>query len=494
MTLEIGGTLQHHKDYKKNIDNWDRVDNVIAGEVEQYLRNVGKNEPDSNYAAIRQAEYADGAVLHNFTLKTRDGMQGAIFLRAPTVELPSQLEYLLNDCDGNGLDLIQQAQSAVDQDLRKGRLGLLVDMPNTEEVPTIAQIESGEIVPRIQLYTAQDIIDWKVVRYGSIQKLQSITLREEYDTTNGGIGDYTPQYQYRVLGLDEDGNYYQEIWYQNDDDKNSLGIVAKGGSTTVYPKINGAISKEIPFYFIGADNNSYKISTQPLLPIANLNIGHFRNSADTEENSFVCSQAMLTISPGENVSPEQWGELNPNGVVIGSRRGLYLGTGGSAAFIQAAESDKAMRLMEIKEGQAVQLGAQLITPTQQVTAEAARIQQGANGSILSNVSQNVTAAYRKAIAKCGEFLGVTQEATFALSNDFFYQSLTAQERAQWVSEIMTGITPVDLFYARLRQTGEIPDDLKDEKIAAMIKEQGPMGMTVEPPADDIEDEELDGDA
>jgi hypothetical protein len=59
---------------------------------------------------------------------------------------------------------------------------------------------------------------------------------------------------------------------------------------------------------------------------------------------------------------------------------------------------------------------------------------------------------------------------------------------------MTGITPVDLFYARLRQTGEIPDDLNDEDIAGMLSEQGPMGITAEPPADDIEDEELDGDA
>jgi hypothetical protein len=155
-----------------------------------------------------------------------------------------------------------------------------------------------------------------------------------------------------------------------------------------------------------------------------------------------------------------------------------------------------MKLMEIKEGQAVQLGAQLITPTQQVTAEAARIQQGANSSILSSVAQNVTAAYRKAIEKCGEFLGVTQEATFALSNDFFYQSLTAQERAQWVSEIMMGITPVDLFYDRLRQTGEIPDDLVNDQVAAMIKEQGPMGMTTEPTNDAIEEEDAgtDGDA
>lgn len=215
MALEVGGALQYHADYKKSVKNWDRVDDVIFGDVAKYLRNVGKNESDKDYAKLRQDEYVDGAILHNFTAKTLAGMQGAIFLRAPTVNLPKQLEYLLENSDGNGLGLIQQSQDSVDEDLRKGRLGILVDMPTSEEVPTLAQIESGEKVPRIQTYMAQDIIDWKTVRYGSINRLQSVVLREQYDANNGLFGEFIPQYQYRELGLDENGYYYQRIWYQD---------------------------------------------------------------------------------------------------------------------------------------------------------------------------------------------------------------------------------------------------------------------------------------
>ena len=43
---------------------------------------------------------------------------------------------------------------------------------------------------------------------------------------------------------------------------------------------------------------------------------------------------------------------------------------------------------------------------------------------------------------------------------------------------MTGVTPLSLFYARLRQTGEIPDDLDDDAIAKMLAEQEPMGMAL----------------
>lgn len=488
MSLKIGGKLATHPQYDKYAPNWQKVDDVVTGDVDHYLRNVGCSESNAEKAEKRQREYIEGAILHNFTVRTRDGMQGAMFMKPPTINLTSQLEYLLDDCDGNGMNLEQQMQDSADQVLRKGRAGLLVDMSSVEEVPTIAQIESGEISPRIQMYIAQDIIDWKTVRLGSINRLCEIVLREQYDTgIRTGISDYTPNYQYRVLGLDENGFYYQEIWFLDKSDKLQQGI-SGNGEVRIYPVINGSKSREIPFYFIGADNNSYKVGTQPLLPIAELNIGHYRNSADTEENSFVCSQAMLIIALSDHISVKDFNDENPNGVQVGSRRGLNVGPSGSAMFIQAAESDKAMKLMERKEQQAVQLGAQLITPSQQVTAETARIQQGANGSVLSNISSNITDAYRKAVDMCGLFLGVTQASEVELSKDFFYQTLTAQERAQWVSEVMSGITPVELFYKKLIQTGQYPEEITKEEIESMLNDQQPMGgFAAEIQDDDIAD-------
>lgn len=468
-----------HPDYDDALPDWEKVDNVIDGDVNQYLRNVAKCESTQQKKTDRQKEYEEGAILHNFTLRTRDGMQGAMFLRTPTIELPDNLNYLKDNADGNGLGLEQHMQESADQVLRKGRAGLLVDMPTTEEAPTIAQMERGEMVPRIQMYKAEDILNWRTVRFGSINKLMRIVVREEYDASLFGFNsDYIPQYQYRVLGLDDSGLYYQEVWYAD-----KQGSFESGGNIRIEPIANGSRLNYIPFFFEGADNNTYRIGTKPLLPIAELNVGHYRNSADTEENSFVCSQAMLIIALSEQVDAKVFADENPNGVQVGSRRGLNVGPRGDAKFIQAEESDKAMRLMEKKEEQAIQLGAQLITPSRQVTAETARIQQGANGSILSSISTNISDAYRKAIAACQDFLGSNGEFQLQLTQDFFYESLTAQERAQWVSEIMTGITPVELYYSRLRQTGEYPEDATNEEIERMLSEQPPMGGFAAGPVD-----------
>lgn len=470
-----------HPEYDKNLPKWQKIDDAINGKpaVDKYLRDVGCNEPDKKYAQERQKEYIDGAIWFGFTLNTLDGFVGSIYRKKPVIEIPPQLDYLIGNVDGNGLTLVQQSKESTRQVIGKGRQGLLVDMPNVEETPSIEQQENGEIVPRIQTYLSQAIINWRTKRVGSINILTMIVLAEPYDRDISdsefllGGDDYDfYDVQYRVLGIDDEGYYYQEIWYQERKEGELITDMVDGKVKRVYPVQNGSRMRSIPFYFIGSSDNDYKVDPAPLGSIADLNIGHYRNNADTEENSFIASQAMLVISLGEGVTSQDFNEANPNGVRIGARRGLNVGAGGSASFIQADESDKAMRLMKEKEEQAIAIGAQMITPSVNITAESARIQNGANTSQLSTIADNVSEAYTMALQQCALFLGSSDDVSFKLNQDFFFKSMTAQERAQWVNEVMQGITPISYYYRALREAGEFPSDATDEEIATLI-EQNP---------------------
>ena len=53
---------------------------------------------------------------------------------------------------------------------------------------------------------------------------------------------------------------------------------------------------EILFQFVGAENNSPDIDFPPLYDLAELNIGHYRNSADYEETSFIAGQPTPVVS------------------------------------------------------------------------------------------------------------------------------------------------------------------------------------------------------
>lgn len=460
-------------EYQRHVNNWKRVRDAVAGELRNYLRNVGANENDKKYGDARQAEYEDGAICYNFTKRTLAGMVGAVMRKQPEQIIPSKLKYLLDNCDGSGVGLLQHAQDTLMEIDSVGRGGLLVDAPNTGAA-TMAEQNSGLLNPVIAYYSAENIINWRLERTGSVNRLALVVLREPFQYYVQG-NEFQPQTgeQYRVLDV-VDGKYRQRLWRFGDADTFETTF------EEVFPKLGSLPAGEIPFTFIGASNNDATVDDAPLLPLANLNIGHYRNSADNEENLFVVSQAMLIIAPGQSISPEQWQELNPEGVKFGARRGINVGSGGDAKLIQAAATNALTEAMKQKEEQAIMIGAQLITPTTQITAESARLQRGADTSVMSTIANNVSEAYTRALKWCAAMLSISPgtEIEFKLNTEFFLQMMTAQDRAAWMADINAGYLPVTAYYAALRAAGVT--DWSDADIKTAVEEQPAVAVERQP--------------
>lgn len=462
MTDSYSSVKTVHRDYAANAPKWKKVRDVLAANCTSYLRNVGASEPDETYARQRQGEYADGAVFYNFTKRTLSGMVGAVTRKPPEIELPRELEYLLTNSDGAGLGLESQSQDALREIDAIGRGGLLVDAPDAAAA-TKAEQNAGKLNPRIQFYTAENIVNWRKQKHGSTQVLSMVVLREAYEYVNAAnefqqlCGEV-----YRVLEL-VDGLYQQRIFTFD----NQGAFI--GEPQVITPNRAGKRMDYIPFVFIGADNNDDTVDPAPLDTLADINIGHYRNSADVEESAFVCSQPTLMVYPGDNMSPQAFQELNPNGIRIGSRRGHNLGAGGASELLQAQPSNLARELMKDKEQQAVMVGAQLITPTAQITAESARLQRSADTSIMATIAINVSMAYEQAIKWCAEMMGLSGDITFELNTELFLSMMTAQDRAQWLVDVNAGLLPATSYYAALRSAGvtnwtdeEIADDLESQ--------------------------------
>lgn len=457
-----------HREYRAYLPKWEKVRHAIAGDLKRYLRNVGKNESDNAYGELRQREYEEGAICYNFTKRTLSGMVGSVMRKDPEQTIPKELEYLKDNCDGSGVGLWQHAQDTLMEIDSIGRGGLLVDAPQTGAA-TMAEQNKGLLNPVIVFYTAENIINWRLTRVGSVNRVSLIVLREVWEYSSAG-DEFDIQYgeQYRVLDIDSNNNYRQRLYK----------FKAEGGDAepveTIYPQLGDNLKGVIPFTFIGATNNDHTPDDPPMLPLAELNIGHFRNSADNEESSFVVGQPTLFISPGENFSLENFKAANPNGVKMGSRTGHNIGAGGTAQLIQAQENNLAKQNMLDKEQQAVQIGAQLITPTVQVTAEAARIQRGADTSVMATIARNVSQAYTSALKWVADMLNVDgSEIEFKLNMEFFLKSMTAQDRAAWIADINAGLLPATAYYEALREAGvtnwtneQIQDAIADQPIAS----------------------------
>jgi Domain of unknown function (DUF4055) len=472
-----GGVKTRHRDFNAAYGIWQKVRHAVAGDLVSYLRNVGANEPDPNYGAARQKEYRDGAICYNFTKRTLSGMVGAVMRKEPEQTIPDKLEYLLQNADGSGVGLWQQAQDTLGEIDSVGRGGLLVDAPNVQAA-TMAEQNAGLLNPVLAYYTAENIINWRTERVGSVNRVVMVVLREQYEYQDGADEfSYMCGEQYRVLDV-YDGKYRQRV-YRFD----ATGAELTGEVAEIYPQLGGLDAGLIPFTFIGATNNDHTIDDAPLLPLAELNIGHFRNSADNEESSFVVGQPTLFIAPGESMSLEIFKEANPNGVKMGSRSGHNIGAGGNAFLVQADANSLAKDNMLQKEQQAIQIGAQLITPSQQITAESARLQRGADTSVMSTIAANVSQAYTQALKWVAGMVGGPEDGIeFRLNTDFFLQPMTAQDRAAWMADINAGLLPATAYYAALRRAGvtewsdaDIKDAIADQPIPTVQQSQDVAG-------------------
>ena len=472
-----GGVKTRHSTYDKAFGMWQKVRHAVSGDLVSYLRDVGKNEPDREYGRARQKEYEDGAICYNFTKRTLSGMVGAVMRKEPEQTIPAKLEYLLENADGSGVGLWQQAQDTLGEIDSVGRGGLLVDAPNVQAA-TMAEQNAGLLNPVLAYYTAENIINWRTERVGSVNRVVMVVLREEYEYQSGQDEfSYLTGEQYRVLDIIK-GKYRQRL-YKFD----QKGALLTGKAEEVFPLLGSLDQGVIPFTFIGATNNDHTIDDAPLLPLAELNIGHFRNSADNEESSFVVGQPTLFIAPGESMSLQVFQEANPNGVKMGSRTGHNIGAGGNAFLVQAEANNLAKENMRQKEEQAIQIGAQLITPSQQITAESARLQRGADTSVMATIASNVSQAYTQALKWAAAMVGAQDaEIEFKLNTDFFLQPMTAQDRAAWMADINAGLLPATAYYAALRRAGvtewsdaDIQDAIADQPLPSAQQAQDVSG-------------------
>lgn len=453
-----------HEEYNAHIAEWQLVRNAVRGTVSHYLRNVGKSESTLIAQQERQDEYIAGAIYYNFVARTLRGMQGAVFRQDAEIELPTELEYLLTNADGNGLGIEQQAQQAISEDASIGRLGLFADMPADASKASLKDQKDGMINPNILLYTAENIINWRTKQVGAIKMLCMVVLREPFEYIDpSNKYSVIRSVQYRTLELDEDGLYIQTL------EREYIG--EKQTSIEMFePKMNGKRITKIPFTFVGAEDNDYTVDQPPLKALSELNIAHYRNSADNEEQLHTCAQAMLIVAPGD-ITVDQWSEMNPNGIKFGSRRGVNVGTGGNAFLLQAQAGNALAEAIKTKEDQAVKIGAQLITPQVAQTATEARIQQGADTSVLSSITVNVTEAYNFMIQCCADFLGNTEEFKFKLNTDFFLNELTAQDIDALVRLWQAGGISKSVMDSKLVEGQVIASDVNLEEMNTTIESE-----------------------
>lgn len=462
------------REVETNSAAWQMVNDVVAGEMavkaqgQKYLPKPNPTDRTKENDA-RYSQYIDRAVFFNATGRTLDGMIGIALRNGPELELPASMEFVKTDIDGSGGGISNQAHRVLEDVLKTGRDGLLVDYPSVDGAVSLAQQQEKNIHATIAVYTAENIINW---RLDAFNNLALVVLFEQHEEISGYGVDLVDQWRELVIGRlsTEDENtgsrYVVKVW-RKDDDTGDFYIHQE-----YEPKdAAGRPWTRIPFTFVGAVDNNHEIDKAPLLDLAALNIAHFRNSADFEESAYFVGQPTFAFSGlDDQWMADYWNE----GVYVGSRSVIPLPAGGAATILAAPENTLAGRAMETKEKQMAALGARLLTQGEAIkTAEQSRSETAAAHSVLSLAVENVVLAYQKALEWVLAFTSKENaEIKFVIDTDFTGLNADPNLLNAIVAAWQAGSIPTADKNSALRQIGIIDPKKSDEDIEDEIDAMG----------------------
>jgi len=449
-----------HPEYQKYVPVWTRTRDAVKGaravkeKKHEYLPVPDNSSGDERKGTetVRYRQYIKRAVFTNFTGRTKNALVGAAFRKNPNFELPELVDYLSRDATGDGLSLIQLAKDELSNLLETGRSILLVDYPPAPDGLTVEQIQMLDLRAAIIPYSAEAVINWKTDTIAGRKMLTMCVLAETYLDPEDEFS-HESKTQYRVLRLRDDG-YTQQLYRED-----------RAVTDEIYPKkADGSVWQEIPLAFIGSKNNDPTIDEAPLADIADVNIAHYRNSADYEESCFLTGQPSLFLT--HSLSPEQFQQYNPQGIKLGSRAGHVLGETGGATLLQADPNNLVMEAMKNKEASMVMIGARIITDRAgNETAEGARIRFASENSVLGDLVNNLSQGIAQAIEWVCEFMGAqADDVEFQINDEFYDKSVDPQLIMSMVTLLDRSIIAEKDIFDRLKSAGVIDPERTLEEV------------------------------
>lgn len=429
----------------------------------------------------RYDNYKHRAVFYEVTARTLAGLMGQVFSRDPVSEIPDEMDIVENDATGSGVTLDQLAKMTLGYTLSFGRSGLMVDYPSMTTAVTKAQQDSGEVRPVILSFGPEQIINWRTLYVGAEQRLSLVVITETWPYFDDGFEIKTAA-QFRVLRLTPDLQYVQEIWREPEPTSWVAGTEVPKGKNFVLTEQytptgpDGKPFDRIPFLFVGVNNNDESIDRPPLSGMVELNLAHYRNSADYEEACYMLGQPTYWFSG----LTEAWVKDVLKGQIrLGSAGGVMLPAGSAGGLLQPLPNTMVKEAMDAKERQMVALGAKLVEQQQvQRTATEASQTSATETSILSSAAKNVTKAYTWALNWCALYMGLIQTIDantdngikYELNSDFAMMTMSATDRAELIKEWQAGALTFPEMRAVLRKVGVATED-DDAAATAIAAEQ-----------------------
>lgn len=388
-----------HPDYDAMLPRWAKTSDVLAGDArikgcgEKYLPMLTGQEPEEYEA------YKERAVFMEITTRTRESFVGFIYRQDPDITFPAIIQPFIDDATLTGLAFYDYLKERIADVVGLGRGGTLIEYNEDAKRPFV------------RAYSADNIINWKVGKVAGKYTLKLLTLEEQSDEWFPNGDDQPPdQYehatytQWRVFELMQDtpdGSAYVmvKVWRRKLPVRATKGGTDRGGETVeedresaadefiqvgtdFIPHRRGTPLSEIPFVFHGPNNYLAAVDVIPMEGIANINVSHYRTSADLENGRHFTGLPTLYAVGFDNADE----------IPLGSTQAFTKDEANGneqIGFVQVQGEFAALtKAIEEKQGQMAALGARLLDfQKKDVEAyETARMRQTGETVTLANIA------------------------------------------------------------------------------------------------------------
>lgn len=459
----------------KKRKEWTIIKDCLEGEVKikekgfEYLPypTTSADSCDNNEHDPRYKAYKARANFMNVTRRTVYELLAQVFIKTPIAEVVDNkiMKLLSDNATGNGVSLEQCAKTSLKYALAYAYGGIFVDFPQTDVV-SVNQYNEGIYRPTITPYSPFAIRNFRVEDFGAEERLTLVVLQENYWDYDSDGFEVAEKQQLRVLRLDKAGEYVQHIYRGESYTADGKAVGWKKELEIKPTDLNNKPLREIPFYFIGMENNNPYPDNPIMYDLATLNISHYRNSADYEETMFVAGQATLFVSGLETSNNK-----DPK-VKLGVTGGINLKNGGTCGLLQAKSDSGLAESMEKKEKAMAKFGAKFLeTDNVAKTAYQVKVENPSQGSILANCADNVSKAYTKALQFAHNLVGLDASSVrFELNTDFEYNRVGTDEQNQVINSWTAGAIAFEEMREVLRRAG-VATLSNEQALAAIQKEQ-----------------------
>lgn len=461
-----------HPSYTRKVVSWEKCRKTYEGEEaikeagQLFLPKTSANQPDSHYQA-----YKDRALFYAAVPKTVLGMTGAAVRKDPTISVKGKMKDWLMDVDGNHTNIYEFIRDVVQESVLMGRVGIESDAGVDGEGPYLS------------LYKTESIINWEVDKNGKLIWL--VLELQKYVRDSSDEYNWVSKKSFKEYYITKKGTFVQ---YHKETRGADNGVIFVQDGKAIQLKPNGKAINYIPFVIVNSGSlNPDEIANPPMLGIANINISHYRSSADLEQGRHFLALPTPWITgisdedanKIQNIGPPTIWKISSTEAQVGMME--FNGQGLSAL-------EKALEQKELLMGT---LGAKLLeTRNRNEAAETSRIRNSGENAVLSDIVSYVGTGIEMALRYIADWGAWNRDAvSVAMSQDFINEKLTSQEINAMLQALMSNAISFDTWWTFLQQGEIAPHDITSEnEVSRIAKNQANLMPSPTPDSSDNTDD------